>query len=398
MSSDPPSAPSTEPAAPVYTDRTLWLLFAVTMVAVGNVSSVSPAFPQMVDALGITRAEVAWVVTAYALPGILSAPLAGVLADRIGRKRVLVPSILLFSLSGTACVLARNFEMLIALRIVQGMSAAPLVALSVTLIGDRYDGARRAAAIGYNTTALNVSTAAYPAVGGALAAVAWYWPFALPILALPVGLAVAWGLDEPPVDGSASLADYIRTAVRYVSDRRVVGLLVVEFSTFVLLFGAFLTYVPELLNARMGAASVTSGFVLAVASLTSGLCATQVGRLSEQVNLRHLIQITLALYAVAFGALAVVGTVAGAVVASAVFGVAQGLSRPAVQTRITEIVPADARAAILSLTGTVLRLGEAVGPVLAGLLLVRAGIAGVFWAAAGAALVVVGLALGLLRD
>jgi MFS family permease len=86
MSSDPPPVSSTEPAAPVYTDRALWLLFAVTMVAVGNVSSVSPAFPQMVDALGITRAEVAWVVTAYALPGILSAPLAGVLADRIGRN------------------------------------------------------------------------------------------------------------------------------------------------------------------------------------------------------------------------------------------------------------------------------------------------------------------------
>jgi len=398
MNSDasvPPSSPDT--SAPVYTDRTLWLLFAVTMVAVGNVSSVSPAFPRMVDVLGITRAEVAWVVTAYALPGIVSAPLAGILADRVGRKQVLVPSLLVFSLSGSACALVRDFDLLLVLRAVQGATAAPLVALSVTLIGDLYDGTQRAAAIGYNTTALNISTAGYPAVGGALAAIAWYWPFALPILALPVGLAVTWRLSAPSVDGSASLSDYLRTAVHYLTDRRVFGLLLVEFSTFVLLFGAFLTYVPELMDVRFEAVALTSGLVLAVSSLTSGACATQVGRLSERVALRHLIQAALVIDAVALAGFAVAGSVGGAVLASALFGVAQGLSRPALQTRITEIVPADARGALLSLNGTVLRLGQAAGPVLAGLLLAHVGIDGVFWGASVGALLVLGLAVLLLR-
>ena len=72
-------------------DLDLWLLFAVTLVGVGNVSSVSPAFPQVVEVFGISRVQVGWVVTAYSLPGILSAPLAGIGADRLGRKRVLVP-------------------------------------------------------------------------------------------------------------------------------------------------------------------------------------------------------------------------------------------------------------------------------------------------------------------
>jgi MFS family permease len=390
------SAPDT--SAPIYTDGTLWLLFAVTMVAVGNVSSVSPAFPRMVDALGITRSEVAWVVTAYSLPGVLSAPLAGILADRLGRKRVLVPSLIVFSLAGSACAGVRNFDLLLALRAVQGTTAAPLVALSVTLIGDLYEGPRRAAAIGYNTTALNLSTAGYPAVGGALAGVAWHWPFALPLLALPVGLAVAWKLAAPPVDGSASLADYLGTAGRYLADRRVFGLLLVEFSTFVLLFGAFLTYVPELMDVRFEAVALTSGLVLAVSSLTSGLVATQVGPLSRRMALRHLIQAALVLDALALAGFALADTMWAAAVASAVFGVAQGISRPALQTRITEIVPADARGAILSLNGTVLRLGQAVGPVLAGVVLVRVGVGGVFWAASAGALLVLVLAIALLRD
>jgi len=172
-------------------DLDLWLLFAVTLVGVGNVSSVSPAFPQVVDVFDISRVQVGWVVTAYSLPGILSAPLVGIGADRLGRKRVLVPTLFVFGVAGGACALARSFPVLLGLRAVQGLAAAPLVGLAVTIIGDRYQGRDRAAAVGYNATALNVGTAAYPAVGGALAAIAWYVPFALPLLALPVGAAVA---------------------------------------------------------------------------------------------------------------------------------------------------------------------------------------------------------------
>ena len=88
---------STTPAP--HRDGDLWLLFAVTLVAVGNVSSVAPAFPRVVDVFGISRVEVGWVVTAYSLPGILTAPLAGVLADRLGRKRVLVPTLFVFGVA-----------------------------------------------------------------------------------------------------------------------------------------------------------------------------------------------------------------------------------------------------------------------------------------------------------
>ena len=129
-------------------DLDLWLLFAVTLVGVGNVSSVSPAFPQVVEVFGISRVQVGWVVTAYSLPGILSAPLAGIGADRLGRKRVLVPTLFVFGLAGGACALARSFPVLIGLRTVKGFTAAPLVGLAVTIIGDRYDGTDRATAVG----------------------------------------------------------------------------------------------------------------------------------------------------------------------------------------------------------------------------------------------------------
>jgi len=378
-------------------DLGLWLLFAVTVVAVGNVSSVAPSFPLVVEALEVSRVEVGWVVTAYSLPGILSAPLGGVLADRVGRKRVLVPTLVVFGVAGGACALARSFPVLLGLRVVQGAAAAPLVGLAVTIIGDRYEGRARAAAVGYNASALNVGTATYPALGGALAALAWFWPFALPLLALPVAALVAGKLPAPSVDRAPTLADYLGAARTHLADRRIVGLLVVNLGVFVLLFGAFLTYVPELLDARFGTAAVGAGVVLAAASVSSGLVATQLGRLTAVASPRRLIQGSLFVDAVALAALPLAPNVWGVAAAALLFGVGQGLNQPALQTRLTALAPDATRGVVLSLNGLVLRLGESVGPLLVGGVLAFGGLRAAFFAAAGLALGIGGAALVLLR-
>ena len=399
MPSSDPSPPAAEAdgvgggnpsASPLYRDPDLWLLFAVTLVAVGNVSSVAPAFPQVVEVFGISRVQVGWVVTAYSLPGILSAPLAGGLADRLGRKRVLVPTLLVFGVAGGACALARSFPVLLALRVVQGAAAAPLVGLAVTLIGDRYEGTARATAIGYNATALNVGTAAYPALGGTLAALAWFWSFALPLLAIPGALAVAWKLEPPTVDRAQTLADYLAVARDRLTDRRVLGLLGINLGVFILIFGAFLTYVPELLDERFGSPPVVAGLVLALASVSSGLVATQLGRLSTVVSEDRLIQGSLVIDGVALALMPLAPAPWGVGAASFLFGVAQGLNQPALQTRLAGLASDASRGILLSLNGMVLRLGQAIGPLLLGGALVLGGLGALFFAAAGVAFLVAG--------
>ena len=385
------------PGGSPLADLDLWLLFAVTVVGVGNVSGVSPAFPQMVEVFGISRAQIGWVVTAYSLPGLLSAPLAGIGADRLGRKRVLVPALFVFGLAGGACALARSFPVLLGLRAVQGVAAAPLVGLAVTIIGDRYDGMTRATAVGYNATALNVGTAAYPALGGLLAAIAWYLPFALPLLALPVGAAVAWTLEAPTVETGANaegFGRYLQRVGRRLQDRRVFGLLAVNFGIFVLIFGAFLTYVPELLAARFEATSVAAGVVLAAASVSSALVATQVGRLTTWIPPARLIQASLVMDGAALALMPLAPDPWGVAGAALLYGGAQGLNQPALQTRLTELSSEASRGVLLSLNGTILRLGQAVGPLVLGLALTAGGIQMVFYAAAAiAALGAVGAVL-----
>jgi MFS family permease len=150
---------------PVWRDHNLHVVFAVTLMAVLGSSSVTPAFPKVVEEFGVSPRQVGLLITFFTLPGVFLTPVAGVLSDKLGRKRVLVPSLLLFGVAGTACAFARDFELLLGLRALQGVGAA-LGATNVTLIGDLYEGRRRTAALGYNSRVLSTGTASYPAIGG----------------------------------------------------------------------------------------------------------------------------------------------------------------------------------------------------------------------------------------
>ena len=166
---------------------------------------------------------------------------------------------------------------------------------------------------------------------------------------------------------------------------------------FVLLFGAFITYVPELLDARFGSPSTVAGLVLAAASVSSGLVATQMGRLSVAVAPRRLIQLSLLIDGTALVLMPLAPGPWGVGAAAFLFGVAQGLNQPALQTRLTELTSDASRAVVLSLNGMVLRVGEAAGPLLMGGVLLWGGIGAVFYVAAGVAVLTAGGAVYALR-
>ena len=105
----------------VYKDHNLHVLWGVTLMAVLGVSSVTSAFLRIVQELGVSSGQVGLLITVFTLPGIVLTPVLGVLSDRYGRKKILVPALLLFGVAGGTCALARSFELLLVLRFFQGM-------------------------------------------------------------------------------------------------------------------------------------------------------------------------------------------------------------------------------------------------------------------------------------
>jgi MFS transporter, ACDE family, multidrug resistance protein len=297
------------------------------------------------------------LLTVFTLPGVALTPVLGVLSDRHGRRRILVPALLLFGVAGGLCAFARSFELLLALRLMQGMGAAALGTLNVTVIGDIFTGHERSTALGYNSSVLSVGTAGYPAIGGALAALGWFYPFALAFLAIPIGLLVLFSLRNPEPHNDQRLKDYFAEVFTRLKNREVLALLGVSLLTFIILFGPQLTLLPILMDERFGAPSYLRGVVLSGASLTTALTSAQLGFLTSRVSERTLLKVAFVLYAAGLVCVAYAPNLWLLFVPAALFGVAQGINLPNVFSLLNAHAPSHNRGAFMATNGMALRAG-----------------------------------------
>ena len=354
----------------LYGERRLQIIFGVTLMGVMGVSLISPVFPAMVDHFGITDSQVGLVVLAYTLPGIVVALFIGVLADRYGRKRVLLPLLVLFGVAGGAGALAPDFRTLLVLRVFQGIGGAGLVTLSTTLIGDYYDGPERGAAMGLNASILSIATATYPFVGGLLGTIGWYAPFVLFVLAVPMAVWALVELVEPTSAESVDLHTYARRIGHIAASADTLVGAFAAFLAFVLLYGGIITYFPLLVEQRFGASSVVIGGLQSSMSIVVAIVSSQTGTLVERFSERSLFTVGFVGYGVGLLGLPLAPTTPWLLGPLAVFGLGHGLVVPTVQTFMTKLAPSQFRAATMSLYNIALRLGQTLGPVVFGALYV----------------------------
>lgn len=362
--------------------RNLQIVFAVTLIAVMGVTSITPVFPLIRQVFDISAGQVGLLITMFTLPGVILSPVLGVLADRYGRKKILVPSLFLFAVAGTLCGFSRDFGWLVFLRFIQGTGAAAIGALNITLIGDIYSGKQRASAMGYNASVLSIGTASYPAIGGLLATLAWYYPFFLPILALPVGLLVLFSLGNPEPANHQSFRKYLNAVLTSFSNRTVIGLFLLSCLTFILLYGSFLTYLPLYLFEKFSTPPYQIGLILSFASVTTAIVSTQQGNLVAFISYRRLLLMVNGLYILSMLSIPLMESKWWMLLPSGLFGAAQGINIPAVQTLLTGLAPLEYRAAFMSANGTVLRLGQTLGPVIMGAVFVWIDMQATFYAGA----------------
>ncbi len=369
--------------AKLYRDRNLQIIFGVTLMAVLAVSSIAPVFPKIINELGISKQAVGLLITAFTAPGMAMAPFLGVMADRWGRKRILVPSLFLFGITGAACALTSNFTLILVLRIFQGIGGAGLGSINVTLIGDLYSGQQRMAAMGLNASILSIGTASYPFIGGALGLLSWHYPFLLPLVAIPIGIAAMFSLRNPEPESHERFGDYLRGAWSYMKNIKVAGLFAGGVLVFIILYGALMTYLALLLGGEpFHASSLVIGIIISASSVSTALISTQVGRLSRRFSEATLIKAGFTAYALGMALIPLMPSLWFFLVPAAIFGIGQGINMPVIMTMVAGLAPMQYRAAFMSINATMLRLGQTVGPPLMGLIYIYLEFGGVFYAAA----------------
>lgn len=366
-------------------DVNLYIIFGITLTAVMGVSSIAPAFPSIADAMDVSAQQIGLLITFFTLPGIFITPILGLLADRFGRKIVLVPSLLLFGIAGTACAFATSFEQMLFFRALQGMGSASLGALNLTLIGDLYSGNQRATAMGYNGSVLSIGTAFYPAVGGALAVIGWHYPFFLSLLAIPVGLFVLTHLEKTGSTGGLNVSEIFSSVASSLVSKKVIPLFVGIFLTFIMLYGGYITFFTILLDERFEQNSFWIGIILSGSSFMTAYASSQLGKLTLRFSEVGLIRTAAVLYLSIFLMLPLVENIWWFIIPVIIFGAAQGINIPSILNLLTGYADKEYRAAFLSVNWVVMRTGQALGPYLLGLVYAGISLNATFYAAAIAA-------------
>ncbi len=180
------------------------LALCMLLPALGT-SIANVALPTLADAFGASFQQVQWVVLAYLLATTTLVVSVGRLGDIVGRRRLLLGGILLFTVATALCGLATQLWQLIGARAAQGLGAAVMMALTLAFVGETVPKANAGRAMGMLGTLSAVGTALGPTVGGVLiSGLGWRAIF---LVTVPLGLvALLLAHRHLPRDGLAASA------------------------------------------------------------------------------------------------------------------------------------------------------------------------------------------------
>jgi EmrB/QacA subfamily drug resistance transporter len=188
------------------------------------------ALPAIHASIGGSIATLEWAVNAYGLTFASGIITAAAIGDRFGHRQVYVAGLVLFTVSSAACALAPNASLLITARAVQGLGAAAVTPLALTILARTFPVERRGAVVGIFGGIGGLAVAGGPLVGGVVVqGLDWHWifwinvPFGLAaaigsVLFLPSGRGAATRLDLPAVPLVAGGAAAIAWALIQVGD------------------------------------------------------------------------------------------------------------------------------------------------------------------------------------
>ncbi|MBW3615557.1 MAG: MFS transporter [Actinobacteria bacterium] len=377
-----------KPSRPPLPDGfgTIWTAVALDLVGFGIVLPILPLYAERFDA---SPATVGLLVASFSLAQFVFAPLWGRVSDRVGRKPVLVLSLIGTALGSLLTGLAGSLWVLFAGRIVDGISGAS-VSVAQAAVTDLAPPEQRSRLLGLLGAAFGLGFVAGPAIGALAALGGPHVPFLVAAALAGVNAVIAAVRipeTRPRSPVAASLASPAVAEVR----RDLGSLLLVAFTSLVA-FSAFEATFALFGERRLGFGLASTGVVftvigIAIALVNAGLVHPAVRRFGELRTLR----LGLVCNGLGLALLPAVHTWALLVPALLLLTVGQGLVTPTLASSVAAKVGDDRRGAALGAQQSAGGLARVVGPVLGGVAFERFGIGSPY--VAGVVLVAVAVAV-----
>ena len=364
--------------------RSYQIIISTTFISLLGMPVIGPVLPVLQDVFTINNRDIGWMImSSYTLPALFFIPFTGYLADRFGKKNILIPSLFLFAVSGSLISLAQNADTVIVLRFIQGLGGSALLTLSPALVPDLFQGQERVKAMGYTGVTQGIGAGLLPMLGGLLASVTWYLPFLTAVIGLPIGLYLIIHLKNVRPGVLPKTGTYIRDAYENLVNKDVLQLCFFTFGYVFIGFGAFISYIPSYMNTTFNTGTILIGIIIATRTISGSICSAVLNKITTRFSSRTLLVFSFVLLMLGMSAVPLTGRIEAVVFLALAYGAGFGIVRPLIQVLLFEISPENLRSTFSSANGTALRIAQTFSPLIAGLVVAGLGFQMLYYLAAG---------------
>ncbi len=347
---------------------------------------VPTVLPEMKLELALDPKWAGMLVSTHALTSALSTPLFGILADRVGKLKIMLPCLVLYAIAGTSTAFLTDFSALITSRAMLGVASGGIAAATIGFLGSMYEGEARTRILGYATSAMSISAIACPILSGWVGGSHWQYAFYLYALGLPMAMIAAAYLKKS-TQSSSVIAGDPKELLQTLTQPGILRLYLFIMVAAAIVY-AVVIYTPLYLKDAIGADPQLNGLVLAIRLVGVVLVsAFGASRIAQRLGQARAIALGFSFMAMTLVTIPVLTQLYLIIPAAILFGVGFGIITPNLYDALAIYSPPELRTSVLAIGTGFNSLGQFISPAFLGPVWNYAGLPTVFYATAGLAMV-----------
>ncbi|MFW9925891.1 MAG: MFS transporter [Candidatus Thorarchaeota archaeon] len=346
----------------------VWMLAISLSILQIGFGIITPIFPFYIESLGMAGIELGALAASFAIARILLAGPMGNVSDRVGRKPILIISLLGFAFSNIVYAYAYDVIVMIAARSLEGAVSAGFFPAANALVSDVTTTQNRGTAMGYLSMGNMVGFVVGPALGGFLAQyLGIRLPFILAGIATLITMALVYVLVQEPVKKTISKS-VPKVPLREIIGRARACYGALGVAMFANMFAMGILEVAFMLDAviNIGVQPYEIGLFFGVIGITMMIGNVVFGKLSDIRGRKWLIVIGAMIGALSMGMFMLAQDTMALLIAGLVLSVGMSMRGPAIQALIADITDPSAYGSMMGVFGAVSNSAYAVSPLIGG--------------------------------
>lgn len=366
---------------------TLPILLLVAFFAMSAGAVVAPVLPFMVEPLNTSREAVGLVLGIYTFSTAFFMLFLSTIMDRLGRKTVLIPCLLINGIVGAACYFAPDLWTLLILRFIQGAGIAGMFPIVMTMIGELYSGLDRVNAMGMMSMTTGIGGVSAPLIGGVMAVYGWNVPFLFYALSIPLAAVAIIKLPETNLPDKQTKNGVLDLA-KALKDIRILYTMFLALAIFFLLY-TMVIYIPFLLKENYGFDARQAGITLGFQGIAMAIVASRAKHMTRRCGKQLMVRIGFMVTGIALVGTALADSLLQNMIFIFMFGLGFGMVQPSLNTLITQVAPPQMMGGVVSIYNIMKYVGQTAAPLVLALVLFNFSLPAVFLSSSIVAVVAV---------